>query len=140
LDPVKKVAATLHAGWKGTAGEIGRKGVEALVSMFDAKPDEIHAAIGPGIGSCCYEVDSIVKEAFKKSGAGWDLFARETAPGRWGLDLAAANYSQLLAAGLPKTNIETTPLCVSCEHDLFFSYRREGGETGRQMGFVMLLD
>ena len=140
LDPVKKVAAALHAGWKGTAGEISMKGVEALVSMFDAKPEDILAAIGPGIGNCCYEVDSIVKEAFKKSGADWDLFARETAPGKWGIDLAAANFSQLLAAGLPKANIETTPLCVSCEHDLFFSYRREGGETGRQLGFVMLLD
>jgi YfiH family protein len=140
LDPVNKVVATLHAGWKGTAGEIGRKGVEALINMFDSNPEDILAALGPGIGSCCYEVDGIVREAFKKNGADWDLFAKEKAPGKWKLDLAAANCSQLLAAGVPKANIETTPLCVSCEHDLFFSYRREEGETGRQMGFVMLLD
>jgi copper oxidase (laccase) domain-containing protein len=50
----------------------------------------------------------------------------------------AANYGQLLKAGLSETNIETSPLCVSCEHDLFFSYRRDGGETGRQMGFIKL--
>jgi YfiH family protein len=138
LDPVRKVAAALHAGWKGTAGEIGRKGVEALVSMFGSRPGDILAAVGPGIGGCCYEVDAQVEEAFRKGGAGWDFFARETAPGQWGLDLPAANYRQLLAAGLPEANIETTPLCVSCEHDLFFSYRRDGGDTGRQMGFIML--
>jgi purine-nucleoside/S-methyl-5'-thioadenosine phosphorylase / adenosine deaminase len=99
---------------------------------------DILAAVGPGIGGCCYEVDAQVEEAFRKGGAGWDFFARETAPGQWGLDLPAANYRQLLAAGLPEANIETTPLCVSCEHDLFFSYRRDGGDTGRQMGFIML--
>ena len=140
LDPVKKVVAALHAGWKGTAGEIAMKGVEALVNIFNANPEEILAGIGPGIKSCCYEVDSVVRDAFNKNGAKWDHYAKETAPGRWGLDLAEANCSQLLAAGLTEANIDSTPFCVSCEHDLFFSFRREGGETGRQMGFVMLLD
>jgi YfiH family protein len=138
FDPVKRVAAALHAGWKGTAGEIGRKGVEALVEMFDSKPSDILAAIGPGIGPCCYEVDAPVMEAFKKSGTGWDLFAVERGGGKWGLDLSAANRHQLALAGLREEHIETTDLCVSCEHDLFFSYRRDGGDTGRQMGFIML--
>lgn len=138
LDPVKRVAAALHAGWKGTAGGIAGKGVEALCDMFASRPADILAAIGPGIGPCCYEVDAPVMEAFRKSGVGWELFARETGKGKWGLDLAAANKHQLLAAGIPESNIETTHYCVSCEHDLFFSYRRDGGDTGRQMGFIML--
>ncbi len=138
LDPKKKVAAALHAGWKGTAEDIGGKGVEALVSIFGCKPGDILAAIGPAIGSCCYEVDTPVREAFSKKGGGWELFTRENGPGRWRLDLAAANQRQLIAAGLAEAHIETTPLCVSCQHDLFFSYRRDGGETGRQMGFIML--
>jgi polyphenol oxidase len=138
LDPVRRVAAALHAGWKGTAGGIAGKGVEALVDIFGSRPGDILAAVGPGIGPCCYEVDAPVMEAFEKGGAGWELFARESGPGKWGLDLAAANQRQLLAAGIAENNIETTPLCVSCEHDLFFSYRRDGGDTGRQMGFIML--
>ncbi len=137
LDPEKRVAAALHAGWKGTAGEIGRKGVEAMVAIFDSRPGDILAAVGPGIGSCCYEVDAPVKDAFRKN-KGWEMFARESGKGKWRLDLAAANYRQLTAAGLAEANIETTPFCVCCEHDLFFSYRRESGETGRQMGFIML--
>jgi YfiH family protein len=138
LDPVKRAAAALHAGWKGTAGEIGKKGVEALCSLFSSSPGDILAAVGPGIGPCCYEVDTPVMEAFRKSGAGGEPFARETGKGKWALDLAAANRHQLLEAGLPDENIETTHYCVSCEHDLFFSYRRDGGDTGRQMGFIML--
>jgi hypothetical protein len=138
LDPMKKVVAALHAGWKGTAGEIGRKGVEALVGMFGSRQADILAAIGPAIGRCCYEVNAPVMEAFRKSGAGLECFEQKSTPGNWRLDLVAANYGQLLAAGLSETNIETTPLCVSCEHDLFFSYRRDGGETGRQMGFIKL--
>jgi len=138
LDPQARVAAALHAGWQGTAKEIARKGVEALVKMFGSNPDDILAAVGPGISGCCYEVDTPVMEAFQKNGAEVNRFARETAPGKWRLDLAKANYCQLLATGLRETNIESTPLCVSCEHDLFFSFRRDGGETGRQMGFIML--
>lgn len=140
LDPKKKVVAALHAGWKGTAGEIGRKGVEALVGMFGSRQSDILAAIGPAIGRCCYEVNTPVMEAFRKNGSGLECFEQKSTPGNWRLDLAAANYGQLLAAGLSATNIETTTFCVSCEHDLFFSYRRDGGETGRQMGFIKLKD
>jgi len=138
LDPTKGVVAALHAGWKGTAGEIGKKGVEAFVAMFDSRPRDILAAIGPGIGSCCYEVDTPVMDVFRKKNRGWEMFSRETGPGKWRLDLVVANRSQLIAAGLAEENVETTPLCVSCEHDLFFSHRRDNGETGRQMGFIML--
>ncbi len=138
LDPEKRVAAALHAGWKGTAGEIGKKGVEAFKAIFGSRPGDIRAAIGPCIGNCCYEVDTPVREAFRKNTGGWDSFAREIGNGKWRLDLAAANRSQLLAAGLSEANIEIAALCVSCEHDLFYSHRRDNGETGRQMGFIML--
>jgi polyphenol oxidase len=138
LDPVKRVVAALHAGWKGTAGNMAKKGVYTMVEMFASEPADILAAIGPSIGGCCYEVDIPVMEAFTKSGSGLECFDRETAPGKWRLKLADANRQQLLQAGLPCTNIATSGLCVSCEHDLFFSYRRDKGETGRQMGFIML--
>lgn len=136
LDPVKGVAAALHAGWKGTAGKIAQKGVEALVSLFGSEPAGILAAVGPAIGRCCYEVDGPVRDAFGREG--WEEYAAESGDGKWRLDLAQANVHQLLEAGIPRDNIETSELCVSCHQDTFFSYRRDKGETGRQMGFIML--
>jgi polyphenol oxidase len=137
-DPVKGVVAALHAGWQGTVGNIAGKGVEAMASMFGSNPKEIRAAIGPSISQCCYEVDAPVRDAFKKAGAAWDLYARESGAGKWQLDLAAANRQQLIDAGLSSGQIESEPLCVCCNQELFFSYRRDGGDTGRQVGFIML--
>jgi YfiH family protein len=138
LDPVKKVAAALHAGWKGTAGNIAAKGVETLVTMFGSDSRDILAALGPAIRSCCYEVDEPVRKAFMESGVDWSGFAVESGSGKWRVDLSAANREQLLAARIPAENIESAPHCVSCQHDWFFSYRRDDGETGRQAGFIML--
>ncbi len=138
LDPVRRVTAVLHAGWKGTAAGITRKGVEALVKLFDTDPRDIIAAVGPGIGPCCYEVDEPVMDAFRKSGQETALFTEEKGTGKFRLDLSEANYRQLLRAGIPESGIEVAGMCVSCNRELFFSYRRDGGETGRQMGFIML--
>jgi YfiH family protein len=139
LDPVQKVAAALHAGWKGTAQGIAVKGVEAMAELFDSRPAHILAAIGPAIGPCCYEVDEPVAVAFREQDGNFESFARPAAPGKWRLDLVEANRRQLLRAGVGEERIETSNLCVCCEKNLFFSYRREGGETGRQMGFIMLM-
>ncbi|MBI1921286.1 MAG: peptidoglycan editing factor PgeF [Geobacter sp.] len=138
LDPKNRVAAVLHAGWKGTAGRICRKGVDAMRDMFGSNPADILAAIGPAIGPCCYEVDAPVMDEFKRNALGFDAFAVERGEGKWGLDLSLANKVQLLESGLSEKNIETADACVSCEKNLYFSYRREKGETGRQMGFIML--
>lgn len=137
-DPVRKVAAALHAGWKGTAGRICLKGIEAMVEIFGCKPENVLAAVGPAIGQCCYEVDQPVYDQFRKIGIEQQAFFTEKGGGKWLLDLPAANAAQLRESGLLPENIETTELCVSCSPDLFFSYRRDSGETGRQMGFVML--
>ena len=138
LDPVKGAVAAIHAGWKGTAGKIAAKGVAALVSIFGSNPADILAAIGPTIGDCCYEVDGAVRDAFGKGNGCWGEFAVPTDDGKWQLDLSRANVHQLLAAGIPRDNIETAEVCVSCHPESFFSYRRDKGETGRQMGFIML--
>lgn len=138
LDPVQRVIAALHAGWKGTAGNIAAKGVASLESLFGSQKSDILAAFGPAIGPCCYEVDEPVKQAFAAGGIDWSACAAAAGSGKWRLDLAAANRELLLAAGLSAENIETAGQCVCCQHDWFFSYRRDGGETGRQAGFIML--
>ena len=113
-------AAMLHCGWRGLAGGI----VERALQSFDMPPA---AAIGPGIGRCCYEVGDEVLRAF----AGYEA----AADGRM-LSLRAVARAKLEAAGA--TRIEDVDLCTSCRTDLFFSHRRDNGVTGRQAGVAWL--
>ena len=137
-DPDKRVVAAVHAGWQGTADRLVLKTVEGMKSEFGCKPEKIQAAIGPCIGKCCYEVDAPVRQAFLKGGGAWDSFADASGEGKWQLDMSAANRELLLLAGLKADAIKASEMCVCCHRELFFSYRRDKGETGRQMGFVML--
>lgn len=138
LDPEKQVIAAVHAGWQGTAAGLVSKTVAAMKSFFGCNPEAIQAAIGPCIGKCCYEVDQPVKQAFTQSGIPWETVADQGADGKWNLDLTAANRELLLQAGLSADAIQTADICVCCVKESFFSYRRDNGETGRQMGFIML--
>jgi YfiH family protein len=110
--------AMLHCGWRGLAAGI----VERVAASFDERPA---AAIGPGIGPCCYEVGDEVRERFRNV----DGAAR----GRM-LHLRAVVRAKLRSAGV--TVAEDVDLCTSCLPDLFFSHRRDGGVTGRQCGLV----
>jgi len=137
-DPVKRVAAALHSGWKGTAAGIARKGVAAMVGNFGSNPVDLLAAIGPAIGPCCYEVDEPVRSAFSNQANEWELAASEVSKGKWKLDIAALIRLQLTDSGMLSDNVETSQQCVCCTQELFFSHRRDKGDTGRQLGFIML--
>ncbi len=138
FDPVRKVIAALHAGWKGTAASIARKGVAAMVGDFGSNPGDIFAAIGPSIGPCCYEVDTPVSAAFASESTVWHESTTEISSGKWKLDLVSANRLQLLDCGLSPKRIEASQQCVCCAPELFFSYRRDKDETGRHLGFILL--
>ena len=111
--------AMLHCGWRGLAAGIIERGV--------AEVGASSAAIGPGIGRCCFEVGDEVLAVFEHLGDG-------IADGRM-LDLPEVAERQLAAAGV--TAVERADLCTSCEEELFFSHRRDRGETGRQAGVVV---
>jgi YfiH family protein len=113
--------AMLHAGWRGLAGGILAQGAAALGDGHKA------AAIGPGIGVCCFEVGDEVREAF----ADHHVAQR----GRH-QDLKAIARRQLRAAGVEQ--VEDCDLCTACEAELFFSHRRDRGVTGRQAGIAWL--
>ena len=138
FDPVKKVIAAVHAGWQGTAARITAQAVAGMKQVFGSRPGDIQAAIGPCINSCCYEVDQPVKDGFKAQPDLWNAVAEPAGSGKWRLDLALANRIQLEDAGLQLAAIQTLAHCVCCQKEWFFSYRRDEGETGRQMGFIML--
>jgi polyphenol oxidase len=112
--------AMLHAGWRGLAGGILAAGAEAV--------EATSAAIGPGIGRCCYEVGDEVLAAFSGPGEG-------VAEGRM-LDLTEVARRQLARAGVER--IESADLCTSCEARHFFSHRRDAGRTGRQGGIAWI--
>ena len=113
--------AMLHCGWRGLAAGILAAGA-AVVGATDA-------AIGPGIGPCCYEVGEEVLEAFADLG-------KDVARGRM-LDLPLAARRLLEREGVER--VRSAGLCTSCEPELFFSHRRDGGRTGRQAGLAWLL-
>jgi YfiH family protein len=108
--------AMVHCGWRGLAGGI----LAHAAAHFDEPPA---AAVGPGIGRCCYVVGDEVRARFD------DRFA----DGRM-LDLRAIAEDRLRTAGVER--IEQVDLCTSCREDLFFSHRRDAGVTGRQGGLV----
>ena len=138
LDPVNRVIAAVHAGWQGTASRITEAAVQAMQSIFKSRPRDIRASIGPCISPCCYEVDITVKEGFDNHNTPWEPVAEASGQGKWRLDMALANRIQLEEAGVPCASIQTSGLCVCCHRELFFSYRRDAGDTGRQIGFTML--
>lgn len=112
--------AMLHCGWRGLAAGIIAGGVEAVAAT--------EAAIGPGIGPCCYEVGSEVLGAFSDLGDG-------VAAGPM-LDLSEVARRLLRGAGVER--IESAGLCTSCEPERFFSHRRDAGRTGRQAGLAWI--
>jgi YfiH family protein len=160
VDTKRHAVGVFHAGWRGTVKRIVEKGVGEMYRHFGTSPRDLKAAIGPGIQNCCYEVGEEVRTKFQSQFAyGASLFhevkdsdpVREKypllfltarAPGhselpkKIFLDLVEANRQQLLAAGVPKKNIESSSLCTNCNPDKLFSYRAEKGKTGRMMGVV----
>jgi len=132
VDQRRRTAAAAHAGWRGTAKGIAREAVAALVAR-GARPAELTAALGPGIGACCYEVGDDVRAAFAEGGG---AFFRPGPHGRAHLDVRAANRAQLLAAGLRPEAVHDVDECTRCRPDLYHSYRREGKGGGRMISYI----
>jgi hypothetical protein len=137
LDPVRRVVALAHAGWKGTVLRIGAETVRHMEEHHGCRAGDILAAVGPAIGSCCYEVDQPVIEAARSCLPG-RVPARPGRPGRWLLDLPEMNRLILLEAGIRPGHITMAGYCTACRGDLFYSHRAQNGRTGRMASLIML--
>lgn len=138
-DPVRRAAGLAHAGWRGTAAGVAARTVQALVAEFGCRPRDLWAAVGPAIGPCCYEVDEPVVAAMAGAPGYRSAWLRPgRRPGRWQLDLWAANRDQLVAAGVPPAQVAVAGICTACAVDRFYSYRAEAGRTGRQAAVLVL--
>lgn len=134
--PGQRLAAVVHAGWRGTLAGLVMKMVDRLRERFGVEPASIQAALGPAIGPCCYEIGKDVSKPLIEKYGGLAQKSLKRRGEREFLDLRDLNRSLLEKAGLPPDQIFKIGPCTSCAIEDFFSYRKEGGETGRQLSFV----
>ena len=128
-DPVRRVVAATHAGWRGTAAGISRRTIEKMVSDYGCAAADIRVAIGPAIGPCCYEVSEDVAVQFPGYAAGC---------GKAMLDLVEINRVQLLESGV--ITIDAMRLCTRCDaQERFHSFRRDGELSGRMHAVIGLI-
>src|SRR5882724_4243746 len=159
VDAKKRAVSAVHAGWRGTLARIAEKTIGEMRMHFGSNPADISAALGPAIGGCCYQVGTeLVTEFTSQFADAAEYFdelrtGEEPNPLQWlnmmppghqpppknvRLDLHKANRSQLLRAGLNEANIFVSDLCTACHTDLFFSYRKEGANSGRLLAAVAI--
>jgi polyphenol oxidase len=136
VDAETGIVGALHAGWRGTLADIASEGIRTMASL-GAHPYCIHAALGPSIGSCCFEVDDELAERFVSQIPTSAACCGPGRPGKKHLDLRAIVRLQLQEAGVAESSIVDIGPCTRCNSDRFFSRRAAGGAaTGLQMSFI----
>lgn len=142
-DPVQNAVGLAHAGWKGTVAGIAENMVREMTEEYGSRPEDIRTAIGPSIGDCCYEVDDRVMDHVRAlelkievKNSDEPLPFTDKGNGKYMLNLKEINRHIMIKAGILTDHIECTSLCTSCRNDLFFSYRKDGGTTGRMASWI----
>ncbi|MFN8625434.1 MAG: peptidoglycan editing factor PgeF [Candidatus Binatia bacterium] len=138
--PERRVVAAVHAGWRGTRLGIARRAVRVIRQRFGVPPAALHAALGPSIGACCYQVDREIADDIERRWGAMPETVRPDGCKRW-LDLRAINRTLLTSLGIPPGQIATIGPCTRCAGDAYFSYRavcqsEARGTTGRQVSFI----
>lgn len=128
-DPVRRIVAAIHAGWRGTAAAISRITVETMCGEWASKPEDLQVAIGPCIAACCFEVGEEVVGQLPGSVTHSGKQPR--------VDLVDANRRQLVQAGVSAKRIESLDLCTVCDPDRFHSFRRDRG-NGRMIAAIQI--
>lgn len=124
-DERNRAVAAVHAGWRGTAAHIAQAALRALAERYGTRPEDVYAAIGPGIGPCCYEVGPEVAAEFGLPRNG---------PVK--LDLARINRRQLTEAGVAPGRVAVAGLCTRCREGEFHSFRRDRERAGRMFSAI----
>lgn len=123
VDDRRRAVAAVHAGWRGTAAHIVQHAVAVMRAQFGTDPADLHAAIGPGIGPCCFEVGPEVAAEFGQQGRG-------------PVDLPAHNRNQLNEVGVTSSRIYASNLCTKCLAGQFHSFRRDREAAGRMYSYA----
>lgn len=137
-DPIRRVVAAVHAGWRGAVAGIVPRTLSMMRQRFNCTLPSCRVGIGPSVGSCCYEVDAPVLDKLRASFPAWRTVARDTGPGRALLDLRELVRLQMQDAGIAPEAVQSVNLCTVCHPELFYSYRREGKVVGTMVSGIML--
>ena len=145
-DPVKKAAAAIHSGWKGTVSKIISKTVAKMRTAYSSQPSDLLAFIGPGICMDCFQVGEEVALKFKEAGFDidslWAFRGPKTGNGMEGghhIDLKEACRQTLVESGLNNENIQISELCSYEDNHLLYSARKESIECGRNITYIKIL-
>jgi hypothetical protein len=137
FDPVKMVIGIAHSGWKGTIGRIACHTVEKMNREYGSIPENIQVFIGPGIGQCCFEIQpELIAKVNDEFSSIDDIIKKDEKGYRW--NLQNTNQQILIQAGVKAENILICDICTSCNIKMFYSYRREKGNTGRMGALIGL--
>ena len=134
-DPVTGAVGAAHAGWRGTAQDIGGKTVEAMVKAYGCRPENIRAAIGPNIGPCCFETDRDVPDAMLALLGDRALPHIRRQGQKYYVNLKEINAQLLRDRGV--AHIEIAPHCTTCDPRLFWSHRITGDRRGSQGAIIL---
>ena len=134
--PKKRLAAAVHAGWRGTLAGIAERTVRLFADQYGVPAGDLEVALGPSIGPCCYEVKDDVAEPLMKKWGKLTTPSVLVKQGKTFVNLSRLNRDILRAAGVPGNQLFQMGPCTSCATEDFFSYRRAGGQTGRQISVI----
>ncbi len=139
-DGVHGVIGAVHCGWRSSVGDILGKAVRSMCSL-GAECADIHAAIGPAISGCCFQVGGEVVEAAREY-LGGDIAGLYRADaenaGKYFLDLKGCNARRLVQLGLREENIDVSDECTRCSHEKYWSHRYTGGQRGSQGALIVI--
>ncbi len=138
-DPVREAVGACHCGWRGTVMDMAGETVRTMCAQFGCEPQNIRAAIGPGIGRCCFETDDDVANAvYAALGADAERFIDGPEKGKYHIDLKNIDREFLIRAGVRAESIDVSDECTFCKSDKYWSHRATGGVRGSQCSAIML--
>lgn len=139
-DPVQKVVASSHSGWRGTVAKMGAVTVRRMGEVYGCRPEDIIAVVGPSICQDCYEVSEDVVDEFAKCFPAEQMkeLAIAKEDHKYQLDLWRANEWILREAGIKQEHLQVSGMCTCCHHDLLFSHRYTKGRRGNLAGVITL--
>ncbi|CFX57094.1 Multi-copper polyphenol oxidoreductase, laccase [Syntrophomonas zehnderi OL-4] len=138
FDPVHRAVGVAHSGWKGTMAQIAVKTLKAMEQEYNSRSGEVHIAIGPGIAGCCFQVASDLYDKVNQAFTGYNGIIKTTDSNEFYWDLPETNRQMLIKYGVKPHHITSSNLCTACHPELFFSYRRDNGDTGRMGALIAL--
>jgi YfiH family protein len=137
-DPVNRAIGIAHCGWKGTMGRIAVHALAALQREYGTRTSEVQIFIGPGIGPCCFQIQPDLAAKVNAEFPSLHDIITYNDKEFFSWNLQETNRQLLIAAGVKEAHISTCELCTACHTEIFYSYRRENGKTGRMGALIGL--